>query len=235
MHLTICFDVSVGSIQRMFSKWSSVWFYIYQFLVYQCHLKCMGRKFSVRTLEATIIVHVIVYTNKLTCKSFQNIKVAPGFWSQVVKVNFHHNLINVIKEFSGKIFKSKILSSFSIHLENNMLFYKISAFKNVPKSKEHILRSLLRNLSDTNSAEDIKIIPISTWRSSRYCAIVLIVGYHEHRHHITSKSIICLDSKVQKCLSFLKKIFAQNISSVSLSSNSYKFAVSILSKKSSTL
>ena len=150
-------------------------------------------------------------------------------------MNLHDYLVDIVKKLCRKVLKSKVLSSFSIHFQNDVLPYEISTLKNIPKSVEQTDWSLFRYLSHTNRAENVKVVSIYARRGSRYSAVVLIIWDHQHRHRVTPEFIILLNAKIQKSFCFSEVIFAKDISTILSASNSCELTIGVLDKEKGTL
>jgi hypothetical protein len=204
-----------------------------EFFIDHVELKNSRLQVADRSISTLPIGHMEVDHNKFIRHCSEDVKYSPLFSVYLIQVNFSCNLINIVKFFYRKVFKSSVLASLTVKLQENMLVFKSVDLDNIFERIKNFCWSFLSDSSETNVVHFVEPLICSTRRLSGISAVILIVWITSFSCYLATKIIKAIDSDVYECFRLINKIFANYISTFASSTRihvsiSDKLAVGVL-------
>lgn len=111
---------------------------------------------------------------------------------------FDDDLVDEVEVFQGEGLEGGVLSSFGVYLEGDVLVGEVVAAEDVFVREEGMRLSLLRLGANAHICEIVKTVVFLTDWSISIRAIVLIVWHGMGCSHITSETVLPVDSDVHQ-------------------------------------
>ena len=83
-----------------------------------------------------MIVHVKINRYKFSHESPENIEDSPLLPVDIVKMQFSNNLVDVVKILQRKIFETRVLSSFAVDFQENVLLVQFIDLDHIDEGVE---------------------------------------------------------------------------------------------------